>query len=191
MVDGIIFCGGKAWLARKASREGEQAVAATENEKVFIGSEEGAHLPILGITHKVTAEYFGGAFTSIEGRIPPDDMIPPHTHTREDECAFVLEGELTFDVGGRIVVAPAGSFVLKPRGIYHAFCNTGTEVARVLEFHAPGAFEDYYDEYERIVEGDMGEDERRRARVELGERYGVTWHDELIPEAMARFGIGP
>lgn len=71
MVDGIMFCGGKGWLARKASQEGGQAVAATENEKIFIGPDEGAHLPILGITHKVTAEHFGGAFTSIEGRIPP------------------------------------------------------------------------------------------------------------------------
>jgi quercetin dioxygenase-like cupin family protein len=167
-------------------------VPAKDNEqKVLIGPDEGAQLPVLGITHKVTAEGFGGAFASIEGRIPPGDMIPPHTHTREDECAFVLEGELTFDVGGRIVAAPAGSFVLKPRGVYHAFCNTGTEVARVLEFHAPGEFENYYDEYERIVRSDMGEDERLKARTEPGERYGVSWHDELIPEAMARFGIGP
>ena len=166
-------------------------MAATENNKILIGPDDGAHLPILGITHKVTVEHFGGAFTSIEGRIPPGDMIPPHTHTREDECALVLEGELTFDVGGKIVVAPAGSFVLKPRGVYHAFCNTGTEIARVLEFHTPGEFEDYYDEYERIVGSDMAEDERLKARTELGERYGVSWHDELIPEAMARFGIGP
>jgi quercetin dioxygenase-like cupin family protein len=166
-------------------------VAAKENNKILIGPDEGAHLPILGITHKVTAESLGGAFTSIEARIPPGDMIPPHTHTREDECAFVLEGELTFDVGGQIVVAPAGSFVLKPRGVYHAFCNTSTEVAHVLEFHMPGEFENYYDEYERIVQSEMDEDERLKARTELGERYGVMWHEGLIPEAMARFGIGP
>jgi quercetin dioxygenase-like cupin family protein len=167
-------------------------VPAQESKKEFlIGPDEGARLSVLGITHKVTAEHFGGALTSIEGRIPPGDMIPPHTHTREDECALVLEGALTFDVGGEIVSAPAGSFVIKPRAIYHAFCNTGTEVARVLEFHTPGKFEDYYDEYERIVQSEMNEDERLKARTELGERYGVTWHDELIPEAMARFGIGP
>jgi hypothetical protein len=36
-------------------------VAAKENEKeILIGPDEGAHLPILGITHKVTAEGFGG-----------------------------------------------------------------------------------------------------------------------------------
>jgi hypothetical protein len=45
--------------------------------------------------------------------------------------------------------------------------------------------------YEQIVESAMDEDEWLKARAELGERYGVSWHDELIPEAMARFGIGP
>jgi quercetin dioxygenase-like cupin family protein len=166
-------------------------MAAKENKKILIASDEGAHLPVLRIIHKVTAESFGGTLSSIEASIPPGDMIPPHTHTREDECAFVLAGELTFDVGGEIVVAQAGSFVLKPMGVYHAFCNTGTEVARVLEFHTPGKFENYYDEYEQIVESEIDDDERLKARTELGERYGVTWNDERIPEARARFGIGP
>jgi quercetin dioxygenase-like cupin family protein len=107
------------------------------NKKIFIGPGEGAHLPVLDITHKVTAESFGGAFTIIEVGLPPGEMIPPHTHAREDECAFVLEGELTFDVGGEIVLASAGSFVLEPRGAYHAFCNTGTVHNRHLEIHAP------------------------------------------------------
>jgi quercetin dioxygenase-like cupin family protein len=166
-------------------------VVAEENKKILIGPHEGAYLPTLGVTHKVTAENFGGALTIIEAGLPPGEMIPPHTHTREDECALVLEGELTLDVGGEIVVAPVGSFVLKPRGVYHAVCNTGTKPVRFLEMHRPGEFENYYDEYEEIVESAMNEDERLKARAELGERYGVTWHDERILEAMARFGIGP
>ena len=48
-----------------------------------------------------------------------------------------------------------------------------------------------FDEYEEIVSSAMDEDQHRRARAELGERYGVIWHDECIPEARARFGIGP
>jgi quercetin dioxygenase-like cupin family protein len=121
------------------------------NKKIYIGPQEGAHLSVLDITYKVTAESFGGAFTIMEVGLPPGEMILPHTHSREDECAFVLEGELTFDVGVEIVLAPAGSFVIKPRGVYHAFCNAGTEPNRHLEIHAPGEFEDYYDDYERIV----------------------------------------
>ena len=37
----------------------------------------------------------------------------------------------------------------------------------------------------------MDEQERKKARVELGERYGVVWHEELIPEVRARFGLEP
>ena len=166
-------------------------MAAEDSRKILIAPDEGAYLPILNITHKLTAENFGGAFTVIEAGIPPGEMIPPHTHSREDECNFVLGGELTLDVGGQIVLATVGSFAIKPRGIYHALCNTGTEPVRFLEFHTPGEFENYYDEYEQIVESEMDEEERLRARTQLGERYGVVWHDERIPEAMARFGIGP
>jgi mannose-6-phosphate isomerase-like protein (cupin superfamily) len=166
-------------------------VAAKENEKILIGPGEGAHLTILDITHKVTAESFGGAFTIIEAHLTPGRMIPPHTLTREDECNFVLEGELTLDIGGQIVVAPARSFVIKPRGVYHALCNASTEPVRFLEIHTPGEFENYYDEYEQIVESALSEEERRKIRAELGKRYGVRWHDERIPEAMARFGLGP
>jgi mannose-6-phosphate isomerase-like protein (cupin superfamily) len=155
-------------------------MAAEGNKKIFIGPDEGTRLPALGITHKVTAEGFNGALAIIEGRIPPGEMVPPHTHTREDECAFVLEGELTLDVGGEIVSARVGSFVIKPRGVYHALCNMSTQPVRFLEIHTPGEFENYYDEYERIVRSAMNEDERQSARVELGERYGVTWHDERI-----------
>jgi mannose-6-phosphate isomerase-like protein (cupin superfamily) len=75
-------------------------------------------------------------------------MIPPHT--REDECNFVLEGELTLDIGGQIVVAPVGSFVIKPRGVYHVLCNTDTKPVRFLEFHTPGGFENYYDDAPKL-----------------------------------------
>jgi hypothetical protein len=37
----------------------------------------------------------------------------------------------------------------------------------------------------------MEEEERLKARTELGERYGVLWHDERVSEASARLGIGP
>ncbi len=133
-------------------------MATEDQKKLLIGPDEGAYLPTLRITHKLTAESFGGALSSIEARLSPGEMIPPHTHSREDECNFVLEGELTFDIGGQIAVATVGSFVIKPRGIYHAFGNAGTEDARFLEFHTPGGFEDYYDEYERIVESEMSEE---------------------------------
>jgi quercetin dioxygenase-like cupin family protein len=162
-----------------------------EKNKILIGPNEGVALPILDMVHKVPSERFGGSLTIIEWGLPPGAMIPPHTHSREDECNFVLEGELTCEVGGEIRVAPASSYVVKPRGVPHALCNVGTEPVRVLEILTPGGLESYFDEYEEIVSNETDEDRRRRARAELGERYGVTWHDERISETRARFGIGP
>jgi quercetin dioxygenase-like cupin family protein len=176
-------------------RGGEHLVAAQENQKIFIGQEEGVYLPVLDIVHKLPAEAFGGALSIVEWGLPPGQMIPPHTHSREHECNFVREGELTSDVGGEIVVAPVGSYVLKPRRVPHALCNMGAEPVWVMELLTPGGFEAFFDEYEEIAAklalGEMSEDEHRKARAELSEGYGLTWHDERIPEARARFGIGP
>jgi quercetin dioxygenase-like cupin family protein len=170
-------------------------VAAEEDKKILVGPDEGAYLPVLDIAHKVPSESFGGALTIVEWGLPPGAMIPPHTHSREHECNYVLKGELTCDVGGEVMVAPVGSYVVKPRGVSHALCNTSTEPVWVIEFHVPGGFESWYDEYEaiasKLASGEIDEDEHRRARAELSERYGVRWHDERIPEARARFGIGP
>src|ERR671916_64742 len=126
-------------------------MAPQDNNQIFVGPGEGAHLPVLDIVHKITADRSGGSLTIEEWGLPPGMMIPPHTHTREDECNFVLEGELTCDVGGEIGVAPVGSYVLKPRGVPHALCNAGTEPVRVLEILTPGGLENYFDEYAEIV----------------------------------------
>jgi len=161
-----------------------------DQEKVLVGPDEGARLPALDIVHKVTARDSGGSLVVDEWGLPPGQTIPPHTHANEDECSFVLQGELTCYVGGRVVVAAKNSYVVKPRGVAHAFHNAGSEAVRVMEILTPGrSFEGYFDAYEEIVSGALDEDGRREARALLGERYGITWHDELLPEVEARFGI--
>ena len=163
-----------------------------EKSKIFIGPGEGAHLPVLDIVHKITAEDSGGSLTIEEWGLPPGQMIPPHTHACEDEYSFVLEGELTCYVGGEVVLAPTGSYVLKPRNVPHAFYNAGAETVLVMEILTPGdAFEGYFDENEEVVSQNMSHEEHQKARAELGERYGITWHDERIPEVKERLGIDP
>ncbi len=118
-------------------------------------------------------------------------MIPPHTHAREDECSFVLEGEMMCYVGGGVVFAPQGSYVIKPRGLPQAFYNSCAGTVGVMGILTPGGqFEGYFDAYEKIASRKLSSEEHRRARAELGERYGITWHDERIPEVEASFGIG-
>jgi len=47
-------------------RRREHPVAAQEHQKIFIGPDQGAPLPVLDIVHKVTAESSGGTLSILE-----------------------------------------------------------------------------------------------------------------------------
>ena len=94
-------------------------------------------------------------------------------------------------VGGEVVLAKEGSYVIKAWGTPHAFFNAGPGTVRVMEILTPGGeFEGYFDEYEEIASQKLSGEEHRSARAELGERYGITWHDENIAVVETLFGIG-
>jgi len=59
-----------------------------------------------------------------------------HQHT---EAFYVLEGELTFQVGAEreTVRLGAGGFVAVPPGVAHSYGTAGDEQARWLVIHAP------------------------------------------------------
>jgi quercetin dioxygenase-like cupin family protein len=61
----------------------------------------------------------------------------PHFHKRHIDSFYVLDGELEFTLAGETVPAPAGTFVLAPIGVVHAFTNPGPGRARFLNLHAP------------------------------------------------------
>ena len=67
---------------------------------------------------------------------------PLHVHRREDEWFYVIEGEVTFWVGGTVIVAPAGSFVFGPKGIPHTFL-VSSDTARFLLVTEPAGFEHF------------------------------------------------
>src|SRR5690606_6122352 len=69
---------------------------------------------------------------------------PLHVHTREDEWFYILKGELTFEVGGKRIVAGAGTSVFAPREIPHAFRNFTNEVVEALAVVTPSNFEGFF-----------------------------------------------
>ena len=86
-----------------------------------------------------------GRLSVIEHPIEPRSVAAPmHTHTREDEFSFVTRGEVTFQLADEIIVARPGDFVLKPRGIPHAFWNASDEPCAFLELISPAGFENFF-----------------------------------------------
>jgi quercetin dioxygenase-like cupin family protein len=101
----------------------------------------GSTLNIMGVTHiyKATAAETGGSFSLWEAVFPPGAGAPPHTHTREDEAFFVLEGELVFDSEGEATPRSVGAsgFFFGARGRRHAVRNAAVKPARALILSAP------------------------------------------------------
>ena len=72
-----------------------------------------------------------------------ESVASPHVH-RHTEAFYVLEGELTFEVGTGTVTLGPGGFVAVPPGVPHAYGTAGDWPARWLVIHAPdGGFAEF------------------------------------------------
>jgi quercetin dioxygenase-like cupin family protein len=105
--------------------------------------DEGEAIWFLGTLAMIraAADTTAGRVSVIEHLSPPGSGSPLHVHSREDEWFYVIEGELTFWVGGKVIEAPAGSFVYGPRGIAHTFVVSADTPARFLLVAEPGGFD--------------------------------------------------
>ncbi len=98
------------------------------------------------ITFLITsAESNGGVFFG-EVVVSPGGGPPPHRHSHEEESFYILEGTLTLLLGDQTVTASPGDFVQIPRGVVHAFKNTGTVNAKMLAVNTPGGIEKFFEE---------------------------------------------
>jgi quercetin dioxygenase-like cupin family protein len=88
---------------------------------------------------KATAADTGGPLTIVEVTEPPGEA-PLHVHYRDDEAFWILEGDVTFEIGDTTVAATAGDYVFAPRGIPHGF-TVGDGGCRMLFILVPGGLE--------------------------------------------------
>jgi quercetin dioxygenase-like cupin family protein len=90
---------------------------------------------------KATAADTGGQMTIVEVTEPPGSEAPLHVHHRDDEGFWILEGDVTFEVGDKTIQASAGDYVFGPRHIPHRF-TVGDAGCRMLFILVPGGIED-------------------------------------------------
>jgi quercetin dioxygenase-like cupin family protein len=82
------------------------------------------------------AETSGGLFV-IEHQNLIHGGPPFHYHLSQEEYFYVLEGEVTFQVGDIRRKLVAGESVVGPRGVPHAFCGSDSKPGRMLIAFAP------------------------------------------------------
>jgi mannose-6-phosphate isomerase-like protein (cupin superfamily) len=96
-----------------------------------------------GLALKAGAAQTAGAVSVFEGGLAARTAGPPlHVHGREDEALYILEGQVTIQLGQQTILADAGAFVWMPRGVPHTFANAGLVPARMLGLAVPGGIED-------------------------------------------------
>src|SRR5215469_10306886 len=98
------------------------------------------------MTFLATGEDTQGKFALIEAVSRRGNDPPPHIHHREEETFYVLEGEMTFSVGGQTIKATPGTMVCLPRDVAHSFVIDSEEL-RVLILLTPAGFEGWIKEF--------------------------------------------
>ena len=88
---------------------------------------------------KLFGEQSGEEWAVVENRVRAGDEPPLHTHTREDESIYVIEGAITAYVGDQEFEVEAGSYADLPNNVPHGFTVRGEEVRLIQTLHPAGA----------------------------------------------------
>ena len=90
------------------------------------------------------------------------DEPPIHTHTREDETLYVLDGSITAFVGDQRIDVEAGSYAALPKDVPHGLTVRGDEARLLITLEPAGA------EYFLVPRDDSDADPNR---------FGILLHE--------------
>ena len=128
---------------------------------------------------RATAETTQGAFALMEHwEMPVGFASPYHTHHREDESFYVLEGEIAFVCAGMWRKAGAGGFVYGPREIPHGFKVVGQSPARMLILCTPAGLERFVLEQTTPITEPPSPPHMGKLMM-LAAKYGIDIHGPL------------
>jgi quercetin dioxygenase-like cupin family protein len=131
-----------------------------------------------------------GSISIVEHLFSPGALVPPHTHTLEDEISYVVSGEIGFRSNGKEVSLAAGGYIVKPRGELHSMWNAGRTPARMIEIISPAGFEKYFIELAEAVAAAGGLPDPETMDSIAG-RFGLSFDLAEVPDLVARHGLIP
>lgn len=105
--------------------------------------------------------------------VPPGSNVPPpHSHSNNEECVYVLEGTLRYSVGTETRDLTTGQTMSTPRGTVHAFSNPFSETARALIVLSPDIGAQYFRDVAAVVNAAGAPDVA--ALISVMSRYGLV-----------------
>lgn len=153
------------------------------------GQGREAQLGGIGVVFKLFGEDTRQQLSIVEHPLPVGALVPPHIHTREDECSIVLEGEIGFRSGDREAVLGAGGYITKPRNELHTMWNAGNVPARMIEVISPAGFEHFFWGLANQIEAGLPDPETvEKLAAHFGLRFAeAPW----LPDIIARYNLTP
>jgi len=108
---------------------------------------------------------------------------PPHSHSREDEYFYVLEGEITVLDGEQTRSAGPGSLIVLPRNNLHGFWNAGEVPTRMLLMVSPGDFASFFDDVVAEIRATNPDNPDLVGKLiaDKAAEYAVTVQPEKLP----------
>jgi quercetin dioxygenase-like cupin family protein len=119
---------------------------------------------------KLLGEATGDSIIMFEETVPAGTKSTFHLHHDSDEVAYVLSGEVTFKIGDEVTVGGRGTCAFMPRGVPHAWKNTGAETGRVPFLYTPARAGGLLEEQQRTQRKFASMNERELA--EICQRHG-------------------
>ena len=129
------------------------------------------------LTIHATAEETNGRFSLVEAvaRRREIEESPMHVHTCEAEYIYLLEGEMSFQVGDQRTRAAAPGFIALPQDVPHRF-DIVSERARFLHLYVPGGYDGFYRELSKPMQPIRAPAQGQRdvsRLITVAARYGV------------------
>jgi uncharacterized cupin superfamily protein len=108
-----------------------------------------------------------------ELEVPPNAMVPPpHSHTLNEECVYVLDGVLRYGVDDEIRDLQVGGWMRTPRGAVHQFSNPHSQLARALIILTPDIGAQYFHDVASVLNAGGPPDKSRLSEVMA--KYGLV-----------------
>ena len=107
----------------------------------------------------------GDSVMAFEETVPAGTKSTLHLHHDSDEIAYVLEGEVTFLIGGEVTVGGPGAWAFMPRRVPHAWKSTGAETGKVLFLYTPAKAGGFIEEQHRTERTLASMTESERAEI--------------------------
>ena len=126
----------------------------------------------LGINYIVDGSNTG-SIGMFELTVPPGSNVPPpHSHSNNEECVYVLTGTLRYTVGAETRDLSQGQSMSTPKGVVHGFSNPFTDAATALIVLSPDIGAEYFKDVAVVV--NAGGPPDRAALLSVMSKYGLV-----------------